>query len=284
MGEWMHRFTFSWRGHYFGVSGQLHAQAALPLGERAHGSHWIEKDGWAPEPVCTTWREENYWPYRDSNSSLCRPGRDSSSCTLPLRSTAFDRYEYQESSWGLTGVQLVRLTASLESVSRLFRKCGSPGITSLWAPVACYRVDWTCLHSAQDTLLMSIFPHAYSCLLYVIWKSDQIQGSMWIFVTGLFFYGVRLLDPRSTSKLEAHSLSAVCGCLFNVLAATFHRWRPSTPSANWGCAMSWWQGAHITWGPSNINEVVGQSTTQKLLVSELTNYMELNTNRVTTRC
>jgi hypothetical protein len=41
---------------------------------------------------------------------------------------AFDRYEYQESSWGQRGVQCVRLTASLECVSRLFKKCGSPGI------------------------------------------------------------------------------------------------------------------------------------------------------------
>jgi hypothetical protein len=44
-----------------------------------------------------------------------------------------------------------------------------------------------CLHPAQDTLLMSIFPDAYSFFLYVIWKSDQIQGSLLIFVTGLFF-------------------------------------------------------------------------------------------------
>jgi hypothetical protein len=33
-------------------------------------------------------------------------------------------------------------------------------------------------YSAQDTLLMSIFPDAYSFLPYVIWKSDQIQGSL----------------------------------------------------------------------------------------------------------
>jgi hypothetical protein len=32
--------------------------------------------------------------------------------------------------------------------------------------------------AAQDTLLVLIFPDAYSFLSYVIWKSDQIQGSM----------------------------------------------------------------------------------------------------------
>jgi hypothetical protein len=32
MGEWIYRSTFSWIWHYFEVSSQLHAQAALPPG------------------------------------------------------------------------------------------------------------------------------------------------------------------------------------------------------------------------------------------------------------
>jgi hypothetical protein len=42
-------------------------------GERAPGTHWI--GGWVPEPVWTTWRRENCWPYRDSNSypSVVKP-------------------------------------------------------------------------------------------------------------------------------------------------------------------------------------------------------------------
>jgi hypothetical protein len=72
------------------------------------------------------------------------------------------------------------------------------------------------------------------------------------FCNRLIFYGERLLDPHPTSKLEAHSLLAVCGCLFNLLAATHHWWRPSSPFANWGYAKLWWQGTHITWDPSNI--------------------------------
>jgi hypothetical protein len=37
-------------------------------GEIAPGTHWIEV-GWTPEPVWTTWRRENSWPYRDSKSN-----------------------------------------------------------------------------------------------------------------------------------------------------------------------------------------------------------------------
>jgi hypothetical protein len=85
----------------------------------------------------------------------------------------------------------------------------------MWKP-------WVSQASAEDTLLMSIFPDVYSFLPYVtsIWKSDQIQGSL-NFCNRLIFYGERLLDPRQTSKLEAHSLLAVCGCLFNLLALPF---------------------------------------------------------------
>jgi hypothetical protein len=58
--------------------------------------------------------------------------------------------------------------------------------------------------------------------------------------------------------LEGHPLSAVRDCLFNILAATLHIWRPSPPSATWGRAMPWWQGTHVTWQqvaerPINVN-------------------------------
>jgi hypothetical protein len=62
--EWMYRFKFfdlgtSWR--WASRSGRF------TLGERTSGTHWI--GGWvAPEPVWMTWRRENSWPYRDSNS------------------------------------------------------------------------------------------------------------------------------------------------------------------------------------------------------------------------
>jgi hypothetical protein len=42
----------------------------------------------------------------------------------------------------------------------------------------------------------------------------------------IVFYGEELLAPRPTPKLGDHPLSAVRDCLFNVLAATPHNWRP----------------------------------------------------------
>jgi hypothetical protein len=68
---------------------------------------------------------------------------------------------------------------------------------------------------------------------------------LWIFVTGLFFYGEELLSPLPTLKLEDHPFSAVRDYLFNIFAATLHIWRPSPPSATWGRAMPWWQGTHL---------------------------------------
>jgi hypothetical protein len=47
----------------------------------------------------------------------------------------------------------------------------------------------------------------------------------------------------SNPKLEDQILLAVHDCLFSI----FHIKRPYPPSATWGCAMSWWQGAHLTW-------------------------------------
>jgi hypothetical protein len=42
----------------------------------------------------------------------------------------------------------------------------------------------------------------------------------------IIFYGEELLAPRPTPKLEEHPLSAVRDSLFNVFAATLHKWRP----------------------------------------------------------
>jgi hypothetical protein len=43
----------------------------LPLYPRGKSPLYPAKEvGWTPEPVWTTWRRENSWPYRDSNSGL----------------------------------------------------------------------------------------------------------------------------------------------------------------------------------------------------------------------
>jgi hypothetical protein len=41
-----------------------------------------------------------------------------------------------------------------------------------------------------------------------------------VFRNTVIFYGEELLALRPTLKLEGHSFSAVCDCLFNVFAAT----------------------------------------------------------------
>jgi hypothetical protein len=63
----MYRSIFSWPGHWLEVSGQLHAPAALPPGKELPVPI-VQEAGWTPVPVWTTWRRENFWPYRDSNS------------------------------------------------------------------------------------------------------------------------------------------------------------------------------------------------------------------------
>jgi hypothetical protein len=69
MGERMYRSTFSWPRHYLEVSGQLHAPAALP--PRKEPPVPIgEEVGWTSEPVWKSWRRENSWPHRDSNSDF----------------------------------------------------------------------------------------------------------------------------------------------------------------------------------------------------------------------
>ena len=52
--------------------------------------------------------------------------------------------------------------------------------------------------------------------------------TLWLFRNTIHFYGEELLAPCPTPKLEDHTLSAVCDCLFNTLAATLHIGRRSS--------------------------------------------------------
>jgi hypothetical protein len=47
-----------------------------------------------------------------------------------------------------------------------------------------------------------------------------------MFCNIILFYSEDLSAPRPTPKLEDHTLSAVCDCLFNAFTATLHNWRP----------------------------------------------------------
>jgi hypothetical protein len=51
------------------VNDQLHAPAPLPPGKETPVPI-AQEAGWAPDPVWKTWRRENPWPYRNSNSDL----------------------------------------------------------------------------------------------------------------------------------------------------------------------------------------------------------------------
>jgi hypothetical protein len=62
-------------------------------------------------------------------------------------------------------------------------------------------------------------------LLHSQEPANGSEACVW-FVTCLSSYGEELLAPRPTPKLEDHLLSAVRDCLFSILAATLHIWRP----------------------------------------------------------
>jgi hypothetical protein len=68
-----------------------------------------------------------------------------------------------------------------------------------------------------------------------------------IFLNKIIFYGEELLTPRPTPKLWDHPLSAFRHCMSNIFVATLRILRPSSASANWGCAMPWWQVTRLTW-------------------------------------
>ena len=56
------------------------------------------------------------------------------------------------------------------------------------------------------------------------------------------FYSEAFLALRRNPMLEAHPLSAVRDCLFNVFEASLHVCRPSSPSGIWWRTKPCWQG------------------------------------------
>jgi hypothetical protein len=65
----------------------------------------------------------------------------------------------------------------------------------------------------------------YCCLCWTK-VSVQVRGPVECFFTSLGFNGEELLAPRPTPRLKDYPLSAVHDCLFNILVATLHIWRP----------------------------------------------------------
>jgi hypothetical protein len=71
----------------------------------------------------------------------------------------------------------------------------------------------------------------FLALRSIIQRNSPCPRLLMNFRKKFIFYGEVLLTPRPTPKLEDHPLSAVRDCLFNIIAATLHIWRPSPPSA-----------------------------------------------------
>jgi len=77
-------------------------------------------------------------------------------------------------------------------------------------------------------LLTFNVPNLKSFCYFFCWNkvSVHVRGPVECFVILLSFNGEELLAARPTPKLKDYSLSAVHDCLFNILAATLHIWRP----------------------------------------------------------
>jgi len=91
-----------------------------------------------------------------------------------------------------------------------------------------------------ESFLRSHFFHRWSINSPQIMKPEVSRSEIYHSVSWQVTYSRKeLLAPRSTSMLEDHSLSAVCHCLSNILAATLHTWRPSPLTATWVHAISW---------------------------------------------
>jgi hypothetical protein len=123
------------------VSSQLQAPAALPLGKEPQAPIEYEA-GWAPEPVWRTWRRENSWPYRDSNSesSFIQPVTSSyTDCAIPAPKIV--SYSPQNTvsfinhvDWYTTAVCI---TKARHRVGTLISVPTSPRSDRLWAPPQC---------------------------------------------------------------------------------------------------------------------------------------------------
>jgi hypothetical protein len=94
------------------VSGQLHAPAALLRGKEPPVPIC-----WAPQPVWTTWRRENFWPL---------PGLELRPLGLPARSQSLYRLRYR-----IVPIRIVGTTKSYNSITRVEHKGEMSGRRSL---------------------------------------------------------------------------------------------------------------------------------------------------------
>jgi hypothetical protein len=79
----------------------------------------------------------------------------------------------------------------------------------------------TILSSKLHTDLLT-YSLTYSMEQCPSWDANWFAASCEYFITKICCCGEQLLAPRPMPKLEDHTLSAVCDCLFNIFTAMLH--------------------------------------------------------------
>jgi hypothetical protein len=162
MGECMYRSTFLWPRHSLEVNGQLHASAALPLVKEPPLPIGLEA-GWTPEPVWTTWRRENSWPYRDSNFSVAQPVASRYTdyaipaprmiCKLQIRSNV--ELRYRSPLWVISHKRQCSLFALVYRIAAVSR------IRSIYVLIQNVRFK-----KQHKIIILFQYPNLLSCVLY----------------------------------------------------------------------------------------------------------------------
>jgi hypothetical protein len=130
------------------------------------------------------------------------------------------------------------------------------GVSSYWVN-ACKREDtgnwkrkhwiWFCgelaLEEAMDVSLrhcrINEFILPWYCCTRCSWILCRYFINLKIFLCTTWILLQRRIARRPTPKPEYYPRSAVVDCLFNLLPATLHMWRPLSPLATWRRARSW---------------------------------------------
>jgi hypothetical protein len=112
-GQWMYRPMSPWPRHWLEVSGQFHAQAALPPGKEPPHTHWI--GGWVgPKPNLEDMEKWKFLPPPGLELwHLGRPDHSQSLCYLASQNT-------EQVKWGKIFIYL-SLTLSVKAMMSMYR-------------------------------------------------------------------------------------------------------------------------------------------------------------------
>jgi hypothetical protein len=148
------------------VSGQLHARAALAP-EKESPVPIAQEVGLTPEPVWTTWRRENSWSYRGSNSdpSVVQPvGSRCINYAIPAPpSRPTTRHFFQPNFCGNSPYITSSLTRRVLSLMNMLRLSSSVHI----AHISCYW-KFFLLHYTQVLCQYRLCRADHACLTYLM--------------------------------------------------------------------------------------------------------------------